>query len=173
MEVNNPLATILYIIVGISRYLAYHKNLKSFLMKKIISCFVVLIIAVTITYAQCSKKSILTSSQTEYFDASGTPKKTVDEKSSVEFDSTGLTIITANGDHTMKGTIKMDSCSWKTPFKEGKLSFKSTITRNGGDPMETTITIEGKNGVVTLYFESPQSPDTKIRIVADKFEEKI
>ncbi|MGZ5133883.1 MAG: hypothetical protein ACXWCG_01980 [Flavitalea sp.] len=142
-------------------------------MKKIILGFLFLITTVTITSAQCGKKSILTSSQTEYLDASGTLQRTVDEKSSVEFDSTGLIIITANGDQKMKGTIKMDSCHWKTPFKEGKLIFKSTITRDGGDLMETTITIEGKNGVVTLYFESPQSPDTKIRVVADKFEEKI
>ena len=142
-------------------------------MKKIILGFLVLITTVTITSAQCGKKSILTSSQTEYLDASGTLQRTVDEKSSVEFDSTGLIIITANGDQKMKGTIKMDSCNWKTPFKEGKLIFKSTITRDGGDLMEATITIEGKNGVVTLYFESPQSPDTKIRVVADKFEEKI
>ena len=142
-------------------------------MKKIIFCFLILLVAVSVTSAQCGKKAILSSSQTEYLDASGTLQRTVEEKSSVEFDSTGLIIITANGDQRMKGTIKMDSCSCKTPFKEGKLIFKSTITRDGGDLMEATITIEAKNGVVTLFFESPQSPDTKIRVVADKFEEKI
>ena len=142
-------------------------------MKKIIFCSLVLVATAAVTRGQCGKKSILTSSQTEYLDATGALQKTVEEKSTVEFDSTGLSIITANGDHKMKGTVKMDSCRWKTPFKEGKLIFKSTITRDGGDPMETTITIEGKNGVVTLMFETPQSPDRKIRVVADKFEEKI
>ena len=142
-------------------------------MKKLLFCFLILAAAFLNTRAQCGKKSILTSSQTEYLDASGTLQRTVDEKSSMEFDSTGLIIITANGDQKMKGTIKMDSCSWKTPFKEGKLIIKSTITHDSGELMEATITIEGKKGVVTLYFESPQSPDTKIRVVADKFEEKI
>jgi hypothetical protein len=142
-------------------------------MKKFVFIFLILFAIVEIGRAQCAKKSILTTSKTEYYDASGTHLETVDEKSSVEFDSTSVSIITANGDHKMKGTLKMDSCSWKTPFKEGKLVFKTTLMRDGGDTMDAVITIEGKNGIVTLLFESPTSPDRKIRVVADKFEEKI
>jgi hypothetical protein len=96
----------------------------------------------------------------------------VEEKSSVEISTSEIIIIPGNGSK-MTGAIKSDSCNWKKPFKEGKSVLKATFTREGEDSKNATITIEGKDGKVSFLMEIDEMPDKKIRIVADKFEEKI
>jgi hypothetical protein len=122
------------------------------------------------SYAQCDKKIILTSSSTEYLDASYELQRAVDEETTIEYDS--KTIVVAPGDRTMNGTVNSIVCDWKTPFKEGKTVIKATIPNPRGESMTCTITIEGKDGKVTLLFEAVESPNRKIRITPNKFEEK-
>jgi Cu/Ag efflux protein CusF len=124
--------------------------------------------------AQCGKKTILLSSQTEYLDATGTVQRVDQEKSIVEINSADITIIPGDEQRRMTGKIKSDTCSWKIPFKEGKTIIKALFVREGGqETMNATVTIEGKDGKINLLFEVEERPDRKIRIVADKFEEKI
>jgi hypothetical protein len=68
--------------------------------------------------------------------------------------------------------IKSDTCSWTTPFKEGKTILKATLKRAGEDPLNATITIEGKEAKITMLIEIEEMPDRKIRAVIQNFEEK-
>jgi hypothetical protein len=138
-------------------------------MKKQI--FTLLLIAITGTsYAQCDKRVFLTAKATEYLDANNVLQKTVDEITTVEFDTKTISIMP--GEHHLEGTINSVSCDWKTPFKEGKTVIKGSIANPMGDLMTCTITIEGKEGKQTFVFEAEETPDKKIRLVLDKFEEK-
>jgi hypothetical protein len=45
-----------------------------------------------------------------------------------------------------------------------------SLTNDNGESRDFNVTIEGKDGKVTLMAESPQQPDNKIRLDIDKFE---
>src|SRR5688500_14132203 len=114
-------------------------------MRKII--FILLMIACgKISLAQCDKKSVFTSSHTEYLHANGKLQRTKDEKWVVEISKSEVIVTPENDERKMTGTIKSDSCDWKTPFKVGKSIIKATFTREGESPMNATVTIEGKDG---------------------------
>ena len=139
-------------------------------MKKQVLILMLVVVAGTSTYAQCDKKNLLTGSSTEYLNASSELQRTVDESTIIEYDAKSITI--TPGDHSMSGTISSIVCDWKTPYKEGKSVIKASVEGPNGQFMTTTITIEGKDGKVTLLFEAEEVPDMKIRLSLDKFEEK-
>ena len=125
------------------------------------------------TYAQCDKKLSLTSSKTEYLDASGQLKKSVDENTTIEISKTELTIVPGAEENKMAGPVKSVVCNWKNVFKKGKTVIKAILSDPSGDAKDVTITIEGKDGKVTLLAEVDEMPDHKIKLTLDKFEEKI
>jgi hypothetical protein len=139
-------------------------------MKTIILTLSLLIAGCTICFAQCGKKVTLTTSKTEHLDANGIVTRTVDEKAVVEINKSALNI-NVNDEHKMTGVIKSDTCDWKVPFKDGKMVLKATIGDENGDDKNVTITIEGKDGKVTLLFEMEGMPDDRIKVTIDKFEE--
>ena len=141
-------------------------------MKTIIFIVSLLVAGTTISFAQCGKKVVLTTSKTDHLDANGIVTRTVDEKAVVIISQTTLNI-TVNDDHKMNGTIKSDSCFWKVPYKEGKTFIKATLSTDEGEEKNITITIEGKDGKITLLFEMEGMPDDRIRVNADKFEEAM
>jgi hypothetical protein len=140
-------------------------------MKKTILSFLLLIAGCAVGFAQCDKKIILTTSKTEHLDAQGKLTRTVDEKAIVEINKNDLTI-NVNDEHKMAGKIKSDSCYWKVPYKEGKTIIKATLGDDQGADKNVTITITGKDGKVTLLFETEGEPDDRISVAIDKFEEE-
>jgi hypothetical protein len=141
-------------------------------MKTIILIVSLLVASSAVSFAQCGKKVMLTTSKTDHLDASGTVTSTVDEKAIVEIDKSTLTINIIDK-NKMTGIIKSDSCNWKTPFKEGKMIIKASVGDDQGEDKNITITIEGKDGKVTLLFEMEGMPDDRIRVTVDKFEEAV
>src|SRR5580658_3630445 len=133
-------------------------------MKTIILILSLLVAGTVISFAQCGKKVVLTTSKTDHLDATGTVTRTDDEKAVVIISQTTLNI-TVNDDHKMNGTIKSDSCNWKILYKEGKSIIKATLSTDEGEEKNITITIEGKDGKVTLLFEMEGMPDDRIRVV--------
>lgn len=139
-------------------------------MKKQVLTFLLVAIAGISSYAQCGKKNVLTSSVTEYLNTSGEIQRSQEELTTVEFDSKSISI--TPGNNTMEGSIDSISCDWKTPYKEGKTVIKTVLSGQNGRTMNGTITIEGKDGKLLLMAEFEEMPDTKIRVILDKFEEK-
>jgi len=143
-------------------------------MKSIIIALFLLAAGSTMCFAQCDKKVSITSSKSEQLDDSGQVQGTRDEKTIVDISTTDVNVSVSgdDGDQKLTGKVKSKTCDWKTPFKEGKTVVTTTLSDNGNDK-DFTITIEGKDGKITLVAESPQMPGRKIRLVVDKFEEKI
>ncbi len=139
-------------------------------MKKQILIGAFLLVAGVSSFAQCGKKSTLSASATNYYNSKNELQRTVEETTTVEFDGKGITI--TPGEHTMEGTVDSVLCDWKVPYKEGKTVLKGNVVNPGGQDMSYTISIEGKDGKLTLLFEAEQAPDRKIKLNLDKFEEK-
>ena len=78
-----------------------------------------------------------------------------------------------NASTIRKTKVFEDECSEDKKYKEGKTVINTTISNENGDgEKDYTLTIEGKDGKITLIAESVQDPDKKLRLPLDKFEEK-
>jgi len=142
-------------------------------MKSTIIALLLLLAGSTVCLAQCDKKLSLVTSKTEHLDGSNNLERAVDEQTVIEIIDKKISVNIENGKQTLTGTIKSNTCDWKTPFKEGKSVINTTISdEDGGGEKDYVLTIEGKDGKVTLTAESVQDPDRKLRFVLDKFEEK-
>jgi hypothetical protein len=122
-------------------------------------------------YAQCEKKVVLTSSKTEHLGADSAVQQVQDEKTTIEFDKSIITISPGN-ENTMNGTVNSYTCNWSVPYKTGKTQLKVTLTNPQGETQKVTITITGKDGKITLVGELDEKPELKIRLYADTFTEK-
>jgi hypothetical protein len=140
-------------------------------MKTITLIFFLLVAGCAMSFAQCEKNLVLTSSKTEHMNADGIVQRTDDETAKIELSKTEVNV-SVNDEHKITGTIKSQTCDWKVPFKEGKTVIKATVTHDQGEERNVTITIEGKDGKVTLLFEMDGMPDDRIRVGIDKFAEK-
>lgn len=123
------------------------------------------------SFAQCEKNLVLTSSKTEHMNADGVVQRTDDETAKIELSKTAVNV-SVNDEHKITGTIKSQTCDWKVPFKDGKTIIKAAVTNDQGEERNVTITIEGKDGKVTLLFEMEGMADDRIRVGIDKFAEK-
>jgi hypothetical protein len=121
-------------------------------------------------FGQCGTKVVLTSSQTQHLGGDTSVQRTEDEKTVIEFDKSTITI--SPGDNHMTGKVDSITCNWTTPYKVGKTRLKVTITNDQGETKRATITIEGRDGRIVLLAELEDMPDERIRLTADKFEEK-
>lgn len=140
-------------------------------MNKSFLFMLLLVFVSSLGHAQCTKKTMLYSSKTEYLNSSFEVDRTVEEHSVIEMSKTELVIAPGGADSKMTGLVKSFECNWTTPYKEGKTVMKAALS----DPHETkkvTITLEGKNGKLTLLVEVDDDPGKKIRVAIDKFEEK-
>ena len=137
-------------------------------MKKIITAIGLLLAGYSFSYAQCDKKVLLTSEKTEHLGADSSVQRVKEEHTEIVFDKTSITV-SPGDDPTMTGTINSYTCSWTTPYKEGKLVMKATFS-DGNQSKNVTITITGKGGKVTFFVEL-EGEDRRIRLTAEKFEE--
>lgn len=140
-------------------------------MKSIFPVLFLLVLGSTTSFAQCDKKVSLASSKTQHLDASGKLQETVDEQTTIEIGKSDITVISDNGNQKMTGSVKFDFCDWKVPFKEGKTILNTTLSNDNGDSKSFTLTIEGKDGKITLLAESKDMPERKIKLDIEKFEE--
>ena len=128
--------------------------------------------ATIMSYAQCDKNFTLTSSKTEYYDGSGTLQRSVDEKGVIVITGKDLVITHGPNEEKMTGTVKYDTCSWKVPFKDGKVIIRTALTGDNGNTQNVTLTIEGKDGKITCTAVPDDDQNRQIRLTVDKFEEK-
>src|SRR6266403_6204158 len=139
-------------------------------MKKIILTLSLFIGICAVSFAQCDKKVVLTSSKTDHLDASGTITRTVDETAMIELTKTTVDI-SVNDNKVLSGPITDNTCNWTVPFKEGKSLIHTTMSNDNGEEKKVTITIEGKDGKVTLLFEMEGEGGDRVRVGIDKFVE--
>lgn len=134
--------------------------------------FALLSLSPALCFGQCDQNTVLSSSKTEYLDASGAVERTVDEQSTVEISKTQVVITPGNVDQKMTGTIQSTTCTWATPYQDGKTVLKAVFDIPSGNQMHATLTIEGKAAQITLLMEVDEMPNRKIRVSATSFKEK-
>ncbi|MEN0055630.1 MAG: hypothetical protein AAGC65_18270 [Mucilaginibacter sp.] len=144
-------------------------------MKSTLFTLLLLVASSVVCFAQCDKNLHLSSSKTEHLDSGNNLESTADEQTLIDISKSNIFVVIEgeNGKQTLTGVIKSNTCNWQTPFKEGKTVINTTISDENGDgTKDYTVTIEGKDGKLTLTAESLQMPDRKLRLPLDKFEEK-
>lgn len=138
-------------------------------MKKII--FSLLFISATgiTTYAQCNQRVTFIASNTDYQDGKGT----VAENTSVVFDNQDVSIMTnGNVDDQLVGTVLSSSCDWKKSYREGKTIVKANVSNKKWGSKNATLTMEGKDGNVSLLVEVDNMPARKFQLSSDVFKEQ-
>ena len=135
-------------------------------------CFLCAAVLHTVAIAQCDKNFRITSSKTEYVDSLGTVQRTQDEKSTIEITGQDIKIVHGENDDTMTGKIKTVECSWKIPYKQGKFIIRTSLQDQSGDTKPASITLEGKDGKLTITLVADEMPNKRIRLNMDSFEER-
>lgn len=133
-------------------------------MKRILLLLLILVAAGTVSYAQCDKKVIFSSSKTEHIENEAI-LRTEDEVTVLEFDGSTMEL-TINGTHRGSFLITSKTCNWSVPFKEGKTIISGSFEEGSYD-----IVIEGKEGKVTVTAKRTDKVENSIRMMADRFEE--
>lgn len=142
-------------------------------MKSALLALFLLVAGSAACFAQCDKKLRLTSSKTEHLDGSGNLESSKDEQTVIEINKSNISVVIEDGEQTLTGLIKSNTCNWTMPFKQGKSIINASISNENADgEKDYTLTIEGKDGKVMLLVESIQKPDKKLRLPLDKFEEE-
>ncbi|MDB4923178.1 hypothetical protein [Mucilaginibacter sp.] len=139
-------------------------------MKKIVLTLTLLAALSVACFAQCDKPVVLNSSKTDHIDPAGALIRTEDEAVVIEISKTEVNVA-VNGEHKITALIKSNACNWSMPFKEGKTVIHGVAQRDGQDK-PVTLTLEGKDGKVTLVFQMDETPDDRVRVAIDKFAEK-
>jgi hypothetical protein len=138
-------------------------------MKKLLLLFCTVTALHFSGHAQCQENFRLESSKTEYLDESGNVKRTVEEQTVTSVTGKEIVIRPAS-DHTMTGEIKLVTCNWKVPFKEGT-STMDVVFFEGGKDMKVTVVIENKDNKISMTLRFEEEEGIKIiRVWADKFE---
>ena len=137
-------------------------------LKNAIVTLLLMFAGVTTTLAQCDKTVTFEASASTYLNDKGAIEKTKNEETTVKLDKKEISIIT-NGRIELAGVVKSYTCNWADPFRTGKTIVNTTMI-DGGNELHCVITIEGKEGKVTLTFEAAEMPGKKIVFIADKFE---
>ncbi|MGZ3937823.1 MAG: hypothetical protein ACXVLT_03830 [Flavisolibacter sp.] len=140
-------------------------------MKKIFFCTGLFVVISSKTHAQCDAMTKFTSSKTEYLNSNNEVKNTHDERTVINISKSEITILPeGTEEHKLTGIIKSFTCNWSVPFQEGQTIVKARMTDERGDVKNATLTIEGKQGKITLWVEAEEMPDLKIRMTADSYE---
>lgn len=123
--------------------------------------------------AQCNQSLQLSSAKTNFLNADYQSQGSREEKTVIDITPAAITI-TPNGNaaDALTGKIKAMQCNWKIPFKEGKTVIKTDLVDPSGDTKDATITIEGRDGKITLLAEAKERPNQIMQLEVNKFEPK-
>ena len=144
-------------------------------MKKILITVLVTLFSLSYGFAQCKKKLRLVSDTTAFVDESGSIMNSKQEDVVVEITDSAIDIkISQDGMQrdNLVGKLKVTSCQWKVPYKEGKTVFQAALKDQGGDSRNAVLTIDGKVGRIGFLLEPQGTNEKRIRLSIKKFEEK-
>jgi hypothetical protein len=141
-------------------------------MQNIILAIALVLMTSVASVAQCDKKVKWQATKAELLDESG---QVVDNKTgtiTVTADSKTVTIeIAENENDKLEGTVNETTCNWKEAYKNGKSTLKTTMMDRSGGTSPATLTIEGKDGKLTIIVELEKMNGKKVRINIEKYEE--
>lgn len=144
-------------------------------MKKLLAVAIVFSAGIA-AHAQCNKTITWTGSKTEYLDVNETVQKTQNAPIAIQTTNSHITVNFTTDDgrsDIIEGEIKNITCNWNDAFKNGKTSFKSVLTKSNGETKEATISIEAKEGKISIIVELENMNGMKMRIPVDSYKEQV
>jgi len=143
-------------------------------MKKIMLFATALLLTVTAAVAQsnCDKKVVYHSEKQERLDADGQVQGTQTDVADIEISKENIKVEVAGKGQIITGAVKEVACDWKTPYQEGKVVYKATFSREDGQSSDGTVTVEAKEGKITVLFEIQAGSGRRIRAVVDNYKEQ-
>jgi hypothetical protein len=139
-------------------------------MKQKTVCLLIGIAMGTICYSQCDKKIILGATGVEVLNDQNEVKiRDTERVTTIKYDSKLIEVITEYD--TKYGTIDSIYCNWKIPFKEGNTYIRGKLNFENGDQWVIKLTIEGKDGKLSLLADMEHPDANTMRFVLNKFEE--
>jgi acylphosphatase len=141
-------------------------------MKNFLIIILCLFAVNTIANAQCSKKIVWTGSKAEFLDVNGAVENTLNEKVEVVSSKTDVKLSHSDkDDDALTGKIKDFSCNWSEAFKNGKTIIKSDLTEGMNPANSGVITIEAKDGKITILVEMDNHEGKTIKLYIDSYKE--
>ena len=141
-------------------------------MKRILLIPVLTVITL-VSQAQCDKNVNFISPKSQMINQKGEVLGSKDGTTVIEITKKSVSL-TFNGDEktTLAGEIKEAKCDWSEPFKNGKSVIKAVLEDAGGDVKHVTLTIEAKDGKITITGDAEERPNERIKFDVDKYEVK-
>lgn len=123
--------------------------------------------------AQCDQKTNYVSAHSAMVDKSGKVLESRQDTAMIEVTKTDVKISFNNDDRaTLTGHIDQQTCNWAEPYKNGKTVIKTVLEDVSGDLKHVVLTIEGKDGKITIIGEAQERPNENVQFVVDKVEQK-
>jgi hypothetical protein len=141
-------------------------------MKKLLTIGALFIIAAE-AHAQCNQTITWTGSKTEYLDSGGAVQDVKTDPIEIRTTADHITVTvteTNEGPEIIEGDMKNIVCTWADPFKNGKTSFSSVLTKSNGETKNADITIEAKNGKIMILVAVANTNGMKMRIPVDSYQ---
>lgn len=135
-------------------------------MKKAILILVLLVSGIY-SFAQCDRTVTYFSGKAEFLDSSGKVERSEAGKIVVKVSKKQITLMHNDDDNdTMEGTITDRICNWNQSLKNGKTTFTTQLVEKNGDSKNAFVSIEGKDGKLTLLVNIKSWGKT-LKFVAD------
>ncbi len=124
--------------------------------------------------AQCDKKLILSASKAIFLAADSSEERSEESAITIEITKTSIHIKHGEGPNdVIDGDIKDLVCEWKESLKNGKSSSSKVVFTNpNGESKNGKITVEGKAGVLTFWFELDEDQGRRIKVPIEKAKEE-
>ncbi|WP_449437044.1 hypothetical protein [Pedobacter steynii] len=137
-----------------------------------ISFALMLVVCSKSSYAQCNKNFILEANKTDFMDTAGRVTRSQEKPVDISLKDSVLTIqFGDNRDQVLTGKINKSVCTYKTPFKEGKMVIFADLSNPAGIHQTATLKLSTNAGNTTITYTSLERPNIRIQLSADKFEE--
>jgi hypothetical protein len=143
-------------------------------MKKLISFTIALFAIGYAASAQCGSKVSWNAPKADIVDKDGKLVTTLPGKVLVETSQTSILMRhDEEGRDDLKGSVSELKCDWKEPYKNGRITFRTTLEDASGDLKPASVTIEAVNGKITITVTPDQIEKGKIRIEVDSYKENM
>lgn len=135
---------------------------------KAILLFSIVLVSSFNAICQCDKKITWYAAKGEMLDASGALLDTKNDSVFFETGPQNFSLRFKSDEKGLEGTINEKTCDWKEAFKNGKTVYHSTVSVDYRTS-NATLTLEGKDGKITLSVVIDALEGRKFRIYIDGY----
>jgi hypothetical protein len=142
-------------------------------MRHVVLALFLLVFTTITTHAQCDKKVTWHASKAEIIGADSQVLKTKEGTITITTTKTNINIeIVEDPGGTLTGVVRETACTWQEAFKNGKTVYKVDMARQTGETSDASVTVEAKDGKISILVIIGKMEGRMIRVWVDKYEEE-